>query len=71
VGIEKMLAAIRAYARFLTLQALLEAFSLLTLMDTPNGITRPGVLRYFPGFGLARTNRPPVLHFEFLHSLGR
>ena len=35
LGIERMLAAIRAYARFLTLQSLLEALSALTLMKLP------------------------------------
>jgi hypothetical protein len=35
LGTERMLAAIRAYARFLTLQGLLEALSLPVLLKMP------------------------------------
>jgi len=55
LGIEKMLAAIRAYARFLTLQALLEAVSVLVFLKNPKWVceawkaslySRPGLCPY-------------------------
>jgi len=45
LGIEKMLAAIRAYARFLTLQALLEVVSVLVFLKSQMGLR--GLERFF------------------------
>ena len=71
LGTEKMLAAIRAHAHFLTLQGLIEAVSMLVPM---NILKRDYVLwnasqRSEISFG--PYNSSQGLDFEFLHSLGR
>jgi len=53
LGIPGMLAAIRAYAHFLTLQGLLEAFSLLALLKMLKRHYKPWNARYVPKFALA------------------
>jgi transposase len=69
LGTEGMLAAIRAYARFLTPQGLLKAFSLLVLLIMLKWDYEAWNALYIPDLALIRTIRLHVLRFEFLHGL--
>lgn len=71
LGIPQMLAAIRAFARFLLPNGLLVAYSLLVLPNTRKWIATPVAFPRTSGLAWNRTIPLTDSVHEFLHGLGR